>query len=526
MGMGFMSVGFQTGKYKYGDFPGGSSSVFGRTGPNGPSGMLDDMLRRNSLRNFDWGFVSYWAGQTLKSPTPASIRAQVQGALAAGTPPLIALREGGSGHIVVAYDVEQTGANPNDYFIRVYDPNRPFTSGELATDGAAHAAMENTSRVHVTPNSAWSFSHVSGGWGGSLKSVSAGLVVVPFGVFPAKPELPLEGLLSFTPAGIPNPFFGTSDGAATAAPLPVRATATGPGLVPLPILDAGADGYDLRVLRDGGPATVRLEGTRDGRYGGLFLGRGFVARLADVRTRAGEQDTLVVDRARPVASFSTRADSKPFTLGLSLAKGSRRTSVQIHGISAKGGSERLSLAGGALQFRHSGAPTTVTLTLSTAGPGVAPETATTAPIALGRGDRLAVEPVELKKLDASLRVGVRSGKRIDLRSVRLELAAHLPVRVTKVELAGRAVAITTRLPKVDADATLTVSYQLRRDGHVLQRGMTTVAGSRLRAGRHTARIPLKAAVHGRFKVQAAAVLTTTGKTPQSGIAHRTVSAHR
>jgi len=98
------------------------------------------------------------------SHTANSVYDQVNGALQEGQHPLIPM-VAGANHCVVAYDLEPGPKGNGDYYIDVYDPNRP--ANFVLNDGEQQLA----SRIYVNGNS-WTFTMAgagpqtySGGWG-------------------------------------------------------------------------------------------------------------------------------------------------------------------------------------------------------------------------------------------------------------------------------------------------------------------------------------------------------------------------
>jgi hypothetical protein len=115
---------------------------------------------------------------------------EVTSALNAGDHPLIELRNGTEGHVVVAYAVDQANGSDlvgaGDRVIDVYNPNQEFTVGENALDGLAHQSIMSTSEIIVHPDGHWEFQGFSPEWHAGPGS----LVVMPHGTVPVRPTLP------------------------------------------------------------------------------------------------------------------------------------------------------------------------------------------------------------------------------------------------------------------------------------------------------------------------------------------------
>ncbi len=118
------------------DFPNDSNgAIFGLDTPNGPSGPLTDYLNAMAVSQFSGPFLHHWLSEVAShiadggSASAQDVYNQIHAILAQGRYPLIALRDGSHGHVVVAYNLE---GSPGSYFIDVYDSNGQFeSSGEL-----------------------------------------------------------------------------------------------------------------------------------------------------------------------------------------------------------------------------------------------------------------------------------------------------------------------------------------------------------------------------------------------------------
>ncbi len=79
-----------------------------------------------------------------------SIINQVDAALNANDHPLIELRNGTDGHVVVAYNVED--GNNGDKLIDVYNPNQNYTTDEESSSGLTHQEVLTSSQITVHPD--------------------------------------------------------------------------------------------------------------------------------------------------------------------------------------------------------------------------------------------------------------------------------------------------------------------------------------------------------------------------------------
>jgi hypothetical protein len=168
-----------------GDAP--AATVFNLT----PNDNLVAMIRQNHLAQYSGEILSYFLNWQAGSQSATDIYNQISGMLATGDHPIISI-QAGAGHSVVAYNLEPGDHGDGDFYIDVYDPNRPF---DPALDPASQMKVTNDSRIHIDPASGWSFtmkdgSNHSGGYG-SLEVIPADLVANGV-TFPATPQAAFE----------------------------------------------------------------------------------------------------------------------------------------------------------------------------------------------------------------------------------------------------------------------------------------------------------------------------------------------
>ncbi|HEV3313107.1 MAG TPA: hypothetical protein VG815_21565, partial [Chloroflexota bacterium] len=187
-----------------------STTVWNLAGPSGASLPVAQYVHEMHVEQMSTEFLGHWlsevaanAAQGVVGTDSTYIRNEVTQSLNHGNFPLISMAQisgsGYEGHVVVAYNIENA---PGGFYIDVYDPNRPFTTGENS-DAVAHAAAENNSRVFIGSNGQWSF---FGNFAGGSDAWSGGpggnpLVVTDYGTPPVHPTLlslsNLTGLVAF-----------------------------------------------------------------------------------------------------------------------------------------------------------------------------------------------------------------------------------------------------------------------------------------------------------------------------------------
>jgi hypothetical protein len=141
---------------------------------------LDEMIEQNHLAQFSSEIINAYGNWQLSAHSAASVYNQINNALLAGDHPIISM-QAGANHAVVPYDLEPGPKGNGDYYIDVYDSNRPFNGdGSEITSITDHASIEGVSRIYIDPAAGWSFTMAdnsthSGGYG-TLQVYTASLV--------------------------------------------------------------------------------------------------------------------------------------------------------------------------------------------------------------------------------------------------------------------------------------------------------------------------------------------------------------
>src|SRR5439155_12435095 len=125
----------------------------------GQNDKLTALIEQNHLGQWSAEVIHYFLDWQTSDHSAADVFNQISGMLAVGDHPIISLQSGAN-HSVVAYALEPGPKGTGDYFIDVYDPNRPY-NGEFDLneyiDVANHRTIEQASRIYVDPASGWSF---------------------------------------------------------------------------------------------------------------------------------------------------------------------------------------------------------------------------------------------------------------------------------------------------------------------------------------------------------------------------------
>jgi hypothetical protein len=269
--------------------------------------------------------------------------------------------------------------------IDVYDNNRPVSATETQSP-ALHALEEDASVIHINQvTGTWTFD-LGGGdvWTGHNDGT---LFVMPQNVIPDDPSLPGLGTLG---GALESLVFGSPDGS-------VRTAGGSSDAQYLPPLDDHAvpGGAGWWLSRDAKhPLQASLNGLKNGHYTEAFTSPGFVASVNDVATAKGVHDKIAGTPG--TLTFTGGADR---TLNIELAQRPNRAiatawSVTLNTSTSAHGSDSAGLASsGTVSYAHNGAPTTMSLTVTSLRRDGGPSSFTSGPIKIGRGDHVTVKPI-------------------------------------------------------------------------------------------------------------------------------------
>lgn len=368
-----------------------------------------------------------------------------------GRPMMISLRDDGSGHVLLAYDVEDTGGGRFD--IHVYDPNIPFNAAEAA-DAGAHAFRADRSRISVDPAAdRWTFAGLEkddgkGGkvpWSGPIDGKA--LFAIPGDVaYAGTAKLvglhQLGQLIVIASLGTRLDQVGDERGRVLLDPQgdPATGARAIPRAAAIPPTDAAAGPNPIAALPAGGSYEISGRRTRAGRL--LAAGREGVASAVIAPGSASRAHGTVTDRMQ-VAQGARDITFVPgaggaMTLQLGAGRGPSAHVAALSGPAAQGTRDRIVLATDGLTLEHRGPAAARRLTL--AGGGRA------ATIALGRmlpGQRAVVRVGSWRRPGSA--TAVTRGRRLHARASRLRLIRSLRVRARRQP--GRRAAVSVTLAR-------------------------------------------------------------------------------
>ena len=399
------------------------------------------------------------------------IRAQIAQAGAA----MLALYKGTSGHAVVAYAAQDTATG--GLSLSIYDPNVPYSPAEETSADTRNANLKR-STITIDAQGNWTGSSLR--WSGPNDSLRV-LGPLPSSDAELPDTLSVASLLGSS--GEAPPATVTSIRTAGRETLAADGTGRpGSGVVVAPVLSgvAAEPNYQLRA---GAAYQMTVRGERAGHYDNGLIGQGTVALVDGATTAPGQQDRLTLHPGAARLGFATSARDAPVAYDLAERDGHATRFAVVRTTAAARGKDEVQLVGGTLRLAHDGPRTTVTVTLGSAG-GAAPGTVVTAPLKLGRGERLELRPRSWSQLSDGVRVAVRAATGRVLRhgAVLLVPTKAVALGALRARRHGPTVTVSGRVIKPGTAPLLAATVELVRGRHVERRRTVTRRGRAVPAG--------------------------------------------
>ena len=493
-------------------FPPGANTVWLLTGPDGgPLPTANSIQQAQKLAHYihiqhiaqlSSEFTHWWLlNATINVTAPSShIRAQVVQGLRSGDHPMISIRSGSSGHVLVGYDVEDDGTAAGGFFIYVYDPNIEFQGLENAQatthrdrEGFTDAnGVDGGSRIHVTANGHWSFPNFSPAWEGGLDT----LVVVPYNIVPVTPTMPisLKGLTTFIfgsnakttqitdEAGrrLLTPEGHTNTDPTTALP---NATRFAP-------LEGPSTNSDIYLLGGDGPYTQTVTGVNGGNYSHALFSN-FGAIQLETSTSKGSADQISWRQA--TAGLVFRANDKPKQITAriftSAEDESQRTFVLRTTSSRTGEIVAFDSSRESVSYEHNGLPTQYSFSVGWAGRQGAPVMFVSPTLKANFGDKVFLEPQSWEHLDNQpVRLLVLHADGTQERQLLTNQTAYgSRIRIeeltaTEYGKGRRLLRIRSAVENIPTGSTLFISWNVLKDGASVARQVTVVPAGEIKPG--------------------------------------------
>jgi len=371
--------------------------------------VSEDKLRHyihiQHLAQLSSEFLNAFIGNALSNKDSTSTRNQITQLLAQGSEPLISLRHGSDGHVVVAYDIEDSQTAPGDYYIDVYNPNDPFQTAENQVGTLHQGEEQNPSRIFVSSNTGhWTLQDPN--WDGDFWN----LAIAPYATVPIQPTIPT----SFT--GLITLIFGESgqteqvtDGVGHTLFRPDGTLNTDPATrlpqaTPFAPLIGMGKGSDMLLLGGDGPYTQTVRNTGSTGYSHTFFGRNLGTRIENDTATPGVKDQFTFDPLTTSLRFST-GDAKRGIKAQLLARTPDNDvySAIINTTNFKDTDDSMAFDGDrkALTYTHTGAATTCSLTLEASSQNGIRLQFVSPSLPVHPHDQLAFAPSDWKKLAAA-----------------------------------------------------------------------------------------------------------------------------
>lgn len=529
-GMAVTSQQLVSGRIPYARFaPGGATNVWQLDNPQGPAPALAKHIRAwHSTQLSSEGIQDYLRFAVANGLDRGShVRGRLEAELRAGHSPLIMVKSGGGGHVVVAMDVRPEGAG---YVIDTYDPNMPFQLSEN-TDGVRHFGLSEHSAIHVAANGTWTFvGAFSSQWSGS----AGDLVDLPFSEIPTRPTMPstLTGLASlivpFASGGATHTTQITDAAGnhllAGDGSLNTDAATDIAGAQVMPSM-SGDSSTPVYIVPASGSYTQHLVGTKEGTAEAGMIGPGFGAHVSGMQSAAGTNDAVTFDARHGELGLAT---AKGGNLHATLAAGDTagaQYGADLLMAGADHGSHELGITGASgVHVHNGGGPATITGSLTYAGTGTA-GTLTLPKLAVPAGGNVAVKPAWRALSTRGAVVTVRNAR--GMLVLRRTVKAMSPRRVLGVTVVAstvkntdRRIRVTARFGAVPKSANVSVVVAVRRGSKLVATRRVTVPAT---AARGTRSYDVSIALpKGAYSIRAGVgVVTTAGSKIQSSSATAT-----
>ena len=479
-------------------------TVWNLDGPDsgdGPSGDVAHFIHLMHMEQLSAEALHFWASNAIVnavSGSQGSIIGEVSSALQSNDHPLIEIRNGTEGHVVVAYDVED-GDN-GDKLIDVYDPNQEFTTSEdQDTSGNVHQSILSSSQIVVHSDGHWTFqgNFNDSPWHGGPGS----LVVVPYGTVPVHPTLPT------TIAGLVDLLFGSahisqvtdasghtllnSDGSLNTNSKTRIASATQFAT----LAGSSKPGPDVFLFGKQGAYTQIIVGGKAGQYHDSLLGHGVAATLA-AASNSGSVDKISLLPNVAGLQFGRVKGAKAGTsrqvatqLLVHASDGSKRTAT-VDTTMPTAGQDSVSFdsSNDTVSVRGSKQHAAYSLTLTLAGSNGLPQTFVTPKLSISAGETAAFTPLSWSSL-GSQKLGLKvthSNGTVTTSAVKntirsgVSFSVGLKVAVTKAN--RRLLTINATLKKLVKGSSAVFAWEVFHGTALVGHHTVTVSGKKLHVG--------------------------------------------
>ena len=453
------------------------------------------------------------------------IRNKIRDSLSAGEMPLIALRFGNgfSGHLVVAYDVEDVSSDPPEYWIDVWDTNLPFDKSKENQDANVHLNNVTSSRIHVAADGTWSLASTT-----ATGFINELIVTRPSDI-PLQPTLPgslgaeLSQLGGLTIFGI-NSTGATGRSSARVVQLknnagqtlfddqgrPNRDQVSRLKAAPFAALvNQPAQAQIYLAAKEAGPVVEEVRGMDKGSMVQFIASGSLTARIET--TTARDVSDLVGFHPNGAVSFASRSyRDKPVTIGLMAHGDGIVMAAEVATVSARSSfSEvRFDDARSSVVFHQAGNAGRVRLRLSNLAKQGGAASFDSGLISIASGAVVTFTPADWARLDTVLmttrdplgherrQVLSNQDKKSGAGDFRLDVD-----RLSKKRNGWRIDAFDrAKSGRVDTEAWM--AFIVRHHGNIVAHGVQALSSRNMGSGRRLASFDFVAADIGRYEVEA------------------------
>jgi hypothetical protein len=505
----------------------------GANGSSGASGAVAHFIHLMHLEQFSAQALHFWLSSATANAlagSQGSIMDDVTSALDAGDHPLIELRNGTEGHVVVAYEVDQANGSSlfgnGDRVIDIYNPNQEFLTSENATDGTSHQASLATSEIVVHSDGHWEFQGFSPEWHGGPGS----LVVVPYGVVPVHPALPtnLSGLFDL--------LFGAADATqvtdshghrllnADGSINTNRANRIADATQFATLSGTAKPGPDIFLFGKAGAYTTAVHGNARGEYHDTLFSHDMAASLTAAATSAVTDEVSApanMDGLRfgqTSGPTSTTPRTATVQIVVSGSQGSQRTATIATSVPTKGQAGAMfDAAHDAVEVTAGDQPTSYTLSLSWTGPHGFPQTFVAPAVHLAAGDRATFAPADWAALQSTkVRLRVRHAHGATTTRTlenRIRPAARYTVRLRIVKVGvTRRLTISTRFIRLAAGSSALMTWEVLKGRTLVAHHNVSLVGTKLHRGLVSRTFAFRPAGSARYTFRASVELLSPAHT--------------
>lgn len=545
-GMSVTSERLLKGHLSFGGFtPPGASSVWKLNDVTGPEVPLSHHIRIQCFSQFSSEVLKFWLDQadllSIRESSYFSDQAKtiITSDLRDGNYPFIMVKESGGGHVVVAYDLEESDDPDIAYYIYIYDPNVPFTIKE-DLDPEEHLSREQTmSRIPVYKNGRFK-PPPSLGWEGG-NEVHGHLIVVPYNVIPFNPTFPT------TPEGVIMIVSGSAsieqvtdakdrklfnrDGTINTDPATRLVSSVAPW-VPFNGISQSEISKGF-ILGDTGFYRWRVKGIDNGKYSNFVLSENIGVQVDDLPVSPTSTDEISLNPLEASFGFHTGESSKPLSVKLVAgASDSSMRTIVLKTTSQFNGYDEISFDASrdTIFYRHGGEPTTFTVTLGWAGNSHPPTVFTSEPISIGPGETAAFHPTDwhiLNKAPVELLITGPNNPNVRPRFVQsIQDMPLFTIDNLNVQDAGamqKNLQIHTTLSQLKTNSTVVLIWMVTKDNTVIGQYLQKLSGPQLDVGPRNDSWTFLSQEPGQFNFTAGVLLVTGELPPRSQVLHQTIA---